>query len=245
MVVSPRHCHVTDLVNIRLGVSTATPGFVFRNFDNTIICRHFCIYNALIARIVEYNLQNGIYMDKRERSAVFKARLAEAMAMKKFQKALARDISVDRSTIGQLLNDDMPRLPNAQLAADAAQALSVSTDWLLGLTNRSERPLGDIIAAAIALSQRIEPQQMNNCWNGTGRLLAIRFAMYLHASRFVENARNACLGISKLWRGAVAIAISAMQDQREWLMSGISEYEIAILFTRLRSCASGTAYYKR
>jgi len=49
---------------------------------------------------------------------------------------LARATGVDRSTIGQLLNSDLPRLPNAQLAADAASELGVSTDWLLGLTGR-------------------------------------------------------------------------------------------------------------
>ena len=67
------------------------------------------------------------------------------------RSALARATAVDRSTIGQLLKDDLPRLPNAQLAADAASALGVSTDWLLGLTNRPERP-GDIVAAAMAMS---------------------------------------------------------------------------------------------
>ncbi|MFT4960234.1 MAG: transcriptional regulator with XRE-family HTH domain [Paracoccaceae bacterium] len=67
------------------------------------------------------------------------------------KSALSRETKVDRSTFGQLLKDDHPRLPNAQLAADAADALGVSTDWLLGLTNRPETP-GDIIAAALSLS---------------------------------------------------------------------------------------------
>ena len=64
---------------------------------------------------------------------------------------LARSVGVDRSTIGQLLNDSLPRMPNGQLVADLASCLNVSTDWLLGLTNRPEMP-GDIIAAAMALS---------------------------------------------------------------------------------------------
>jgi transcriptional regulator with XRE-family HTH domain len=76
-------------------------------------------------------------MDKRVRAAIFRDRLAETMDLHKVSRSkLARDIAVDRSTIGQLLKDDTPRLPNAQLAADAAEALGVSTDWLLGLTNR-------------------------------------------------------------------------------------------------------------
>ena len=83
-------------------------------------------------------------MDKRIRADVFRTRLQEAMSLKKVTRsALSRAANVDRSTIGQLLKNDYPRLPNAQLAADIAGALSVSTDWLLGLTNRPEAP-GDI-----------------------------------------------------------------------------------------------------
>ena len=60
----------------------------------------------------------------------------EAMSVKGVTKSgLPKAAHVDRSTIGQLLKSDQPRLPNAQLAADAAKALGVSTDWLLGLTN--------------------------------------------------------------------------------------------------------------
>ena len=67
------------------------------------------------------------------------------------KSALARLTGVDRSTIGQILGSDMARLPNAQLAADAAQVLGVSVDWLTGLTDRPERP-GDLIAAAVPVS---------------------------------------------------------------------------------------------
>ena len=91
-------------------------------------------------------------MDKRRRASLFRERLIEVMSVKGMTKSgLSRAANVDRSTIGQLLKNDQPRLPNAQLAADAANALGVSTDWLLGLTNRPETP-GDIIAAALSLS---------------------------------------------------------------------------------------------
>jgi len=65
-------------------------------------------------------------MDKRVRSAVFRKRLLEAMERKRFSRSrLARETAVDRSTIGQLLKEDFARLPNAQLAADAASALEI------------------------------------------------------------------------------------------------------------------------
>ena len=39
-------------------------------------------------------------------------------------------------------------------------------------------------------------------------------------------------------------AFSAMQDQLQWLSSGVSDYEIAVPVHEIESCAAGTAYYK-
>ena len=94
-------------------------------------------------------------MDKRDRSALFRDRLSAQMTARAVSRSgLARMTGVDRSTVGQLLNAAEPRLPNAQLAADIAQCLGTSTDWLLGLTDRPERP-GDIVASALSLSPAI------------------------------------------------------------------------------------------
>ena len=61
-------------------------------------------------------------IDKRDRAALFRQRLAEAMADRAVTRArLPRRVGVDRSTISQLLAPGT-RLPNAQLAADCAQA---------------------------------------------------------------------------------------------------------------------------
>ena len=52
-------------------------------------------------------------MDKRDRAALFRTRLAEAMAERGMtQSALARATGVDRSTVSQLLTPGK-RLPNA------------------------------------------------------------------------------------------------------------------------------------
>jgi transcriptional regulator with XRE-family HTH domain len=84
-------------------------------------------------------------MDKRDRAAMLRTRLAEAMAERGItQSALARLTGVDRSTISALLSHGT-RLPNAQLAADCAGALGISADWLLGLSGRPE-PIADLLA---------------------------------------------------------------------------------------------------
>ena len=79
-------------------------------------------------------------IDKRDRADLFRLRLAQAMTQAQHsQSSLSRAVGVDRSTVSALLSPGT-RLPNAGLAADCAQALTVSSDWLLGLTARSEPP---------------------------------------------------------------------------------------------------------
>lgn len=184
-------------------------------------------------------------MDKRVRAAIFRDRLAEAMDLHKISRSkLARDIAVDRSTIGQLLKDDTPRLPNAQLAADAAEALGVSTDWLLGLTNRPERP-GDIVAAAMAVS----PAERSSA---DAQLLGWHQEAAGYKIRHVPATLPDILKSERMFDWEYASvrgqnpdqAIEAMRQQLAWLKSGVSDYEIALPVHELRACASGTAYYE-
>lgn len=87
-------------------------------------------------------------VDKRDRAHHFRDRLSQALSLRGWsQSHLARQVGVDRSTISALLAPGK-RLPNAQLAADCAAALHVSSDWLLGLTDRMER-VEDALAQAV------------------------------------------------------------------------------------------------
>ncbi len=184
-------------------------------------------------------------MDKRDRSSLFRERLTEAMERQKFSRSrLARETRVDRSTIGLLLKDDTPRLPNAQLAADAASALGVSADWLLGLTNRPERP-GDIVAAAMALSpaERSSADAQLMGWHREAAGYKVRHVPATLPD-ILKSERMLDWEYSALRDQASAQAIDAMQEQRTWLRSGVSDYEIALPVHELRACAEGTAYYE-
>ena len=183
-------------------------------------------------------------MDKRERADLFRNRLKEAMLNNGITRsALSRTTNVDRSTIGQLLKDDHPRLPNAQLAADVAVALGVSTDWLLGLTNRPETP-GDIVAAALSLS----PAERTSA---DAQLLAWHHEAAGYKVRHVPATLPDILKTSRMleWEYAsvperrLPEAFNAMQDQLAWLSSGVSDYEIAIPIHEIEACAAGTSYY--
>jgi len=74
-------------------------------------------------------------MDKRDRAELFRERLSDALQSRAMNRSdLARGAGLDRSTVSQLLSEDAPRLPNGQALAAIAAALSVSSDWLLGLS---------------------------------------------------------------------------------------------------------------
>ena len=183
-------------------------------------------------------------MDKRNRAEIFRKRLTDAMDRKSFSKsALARETQVDRSTIGQLLKDDLPRLPNAQLAADAASALGVSTDWLLGLTNRPETP-GDIVAAAMALSpaERISADEQLLEWHREAAGYKVRHVPATLPD-ILKTERMLDWEYSSFRDRRLPEAIDAMQNQLEWLKSGVSDYEIALPVHEIEACATGSSYY--
>ncbi len=187
-----------------------------------------------------------MFMDKRDRSVVFRKRLCEAMDRTKFSRSrLARETGVDRSTIGQLLKDDSPRLPNGQLVADTASALGVSTDWLLGLTERPERP-GDIVAAAMALSpaERSSADAQLLEWHREAAGYKVRHVPATLPD-ILKSERMLNWEYSSFRDLGSQHAITAMRRQLEWLKSGVSDYEIALPLHELKACADGIAYYEK
>jgi transcriptional regulator with XRE-family HTH domain len=184
-------------------------------------------------------------MDKRRRASLFRERLMEVMSTKGMTKSgLSRAAKVDRSTIGQLLKNDHPRLPNSQLAADAANALGVSTDWLLGLTNRPETP-GDIVAAALSLSpaERTSADKQLLEWHHEAAGYKVRHVPATLPD-ILKTKRMLDWEYAPVRERRLPEAFSAMQDQLQWLSSGVSDYEIAVPVHEIESCAAGTAYYK-
>ncbi len=183
-------------------------------------------------------------MDKRDRAEIFRQRLEEAMSDQSVTKsALARHTNSDRSTIGQLLKDDHPRLPNAQLAADIAEALRVSTDWLLGLTNRPETP-GDIVAAAMSLSpaERTSADEQLLEWHREAVGYKVRHVPATLPD-ILKTERLLQWEYASFRERRLPEAYRAMQDQLEWLSSGVSDYEIALPIHEIEACAAGTSYY--
>ncbi|MEM9736178.1 MAG: helix-turn-helix transcriptional regulator [Pseudomonadota bacterium] len=184
-------------------------------------------------------------MDKRDRAAVFRQRLGQAMADQGLSKsALARATGVDRSTLSQLLASGETRLPNAQLVADCAGVLQVSTDWLLALTERRERP-GDLLAAAVGVSaaERTSADDQLLAWHREARGYKIRHVPatlpdMLKTERVLEWEYAAFLGKTP------DQAIRARADGLTLLRGSASDYEIALPRHELEAFAAGEGYYR-
>lgn len=180
--------------------------------------------------------------DKRDRAALFRERLAEAMTGRS-QAALARSVGVDRSTISQLLAPGTKRLPNAQVVAECAAALDVSADWLLGLTDRPERS-AELLAAALSMTEA--PRALID---------ETIFAFHREAAgykiRHVPATLPDMLKTPDMLRweyephlGRTADqAIGASQDRLAWMRGARSDYEIAIPLHEVAAMAQGVGYY--
>ena len=184
-------------------------------------------------------------MDKRSRAQLFRKRLKDTMSSKDVTKSkLSRETGVDRSTIGQLLNNHQPRLPNSQGTADIALVLGVSTDWLLGLTHRPEKP-GDIVAASLSLSaaERTSADEQILAWHNEAAGYKVRHVPSSLPDIF-KTKEMLDWEYASQQKERLTEAYKTIQQQLTWLSSGVSDYEIAIPIHELEACASGTAYYK-
>jgi transcriptional regulator with XRE-family HTH domain len=179
--------------------------------------------------------------DKRDRAAVFRDRLALAMDQTRHsQSALARAIGVDRSTLSALGT----RLPNAQVVAEAAAALGVSTDWLLGLT-ATPAPLERALDQAVSLTDA--PRALFDAtiygWHREAAGYKIRHVPatlpdILKTRAVVEWEYRDTLG------GAAEAAIAGFETQLDHLRGARSDYEIALPLHELAAFAAGTGYWQ-
>lgn len=183
--------------------------------------------------------------DKRERSELFRERLAQAMRRSDVNRsALARLTGADRSTVAQLLADDAARLPNAHLAACCAQVLGVSVDWLLGLTDRPERP-GDVIAAAVSVTQAARASWDDELldWHREAAGYKIRHVPATLPDMLKTEATLRWEYERALGKTAEQ-AIGAMQDRLNLMRQNQSDFEVAVSLGEMHAFATGQGYYR-
>lgn len=183
-------------------------------------------------------------IDKRDRAEAFRQRLSRALVESgSTQTALARQIGVDRSTLSQALGTDGPRLPGAHVVAACAEALGVSTDWLLSLSDRPESA-ADLVANALRLTEapRALIDDQIYAWHREAEGYKIRHVPATLPDMLKTEAMLEWEYSPHLGRTA-AQAINAAQDRLNWMRGAASDYEIALPLHELASFASGSGYY--
>jgi transcriptional regulator with XRE-family HTH domain len=184
-------------------------------------------------------------IDKRDRATLFRTRLAQAMTLAgSNQTALARAMGVDRSTISQLLKGDGARLPNAHLVGASAQVLGVSSDWLLGLSDRPESA-ADLLATSMTMTeaQRALVDEQIFAWHQEAEGYKIRHVPaglpdMLKTNEMLEWEYAPHLGKT------TQQAITASEDRLRWIQNAQSDYEIALPLYEMQSFVAGTSYYQ-
>ncbi len=184
-------------------------------------------------------------MDKRARSDLFRDRLARAMAERGVsQSGLARAVGVDRSTISQILSGADTRLPNAHVAARCAQALAVSADWLLGLTERPER-LAELLATSLSMTEapRALVDEQIFAWHQEAAGYKIRHVPATLPDMLKTRAMLSWEYAPQLGRSTDQ-AIGASEDRLSWMRQSRSDYEIALPMHELAAFAQASGYYQ-
>ena len=184
-------------------------------------------------------------MKKQERALLFRQRLLSRMEIISMSRSeLARRCAVDRSTIAQLLNADDVRLPNAHLAAECASVLQVSTDWLLGLTERSETSAGLLSTACeIADADRTPSDEKILGWHQEAAGYKIRHVPATFPDILKTEAVLAFEYAAFLDKTPQQ-ASNAIQGTLEWLDAPGSDYEICVSTHMIETLIHGVGYWK-
>jgi transcriptional regulator with XRE-family HTH domain len=185
-----------------------------------------------------------IIPSKSTRAEGFRLRLGQALKSADMtQSALARAIKTDRSTLSQALSDDGTRLPSAHVVAACAAVLGVSSDWLLGLSDRPETA-ADLVSNSFEVSHapRALVDEQIYAWHREAAGYKIRHVpATLPDMLKTEEMLNWEYG-PHLGRTAKQ-AINASRDRLGWMRSAGSEYEIALPLYEIECFIRGTGYY--
>jgi len=184
-------------------------------------------------------------IDKSLRAEQFRTRLSEALATSGLsQSALARATGADRSTISQALSDGGTRLPSAHVIGACASALGVSSDWLLGLSDRPETA-ADLVSNSFQVSQapRALVDEQIFAWHREAAGYKIRHVPATLPDMLKTDEMLAWEYGPHLGRTAQQ-AINASHDRLDWMRTAGSEYEIALPLFELDSFIRGTGYYR-
>ena len=183
--------------------------------------------------------------DKRRVAATFRDRLSAALMTSGMSRAaLARAVGVDRSSVTQMLAEGDTRMPGGHVVAACAQALDVSADWLLGLSNRPEQA-GALLDSSLSISETGRATGLDDqifAWHREAEGYKIRHVPATLPDMLKTNAMLRWEYAPVTHRRPDA-AIDAAAERLDWMRLSESDYEIAIAMHELESFARAEGYY--
>ena len=183
--------------------------------------------------------------DKRRVAATFRDRLSAALMTSGMSRAaLARAVGVDRPSVTQMLAEGDTRMPGGHVVAACAQALDVSADWLLGLSNRPEQA-GALLDSSLSISETGRATGLDDqifAWHREAEGYKIRHVPATLPDMLKTNAMLRWEYAPVTHRRPDA-AIDAAAERLDWMRLSESDYEIAIAMHELESFARAEGYY--
>ena len=183
--------------------------------------------------------------DKRRVAATFRDRLSAALMTSGMSRAaLARAVGVDRSSVTQMLAEGDTSMPGGHVVAACAQALDVSADWLLGLSNRPEQA-GALLDSSLSISETGRATGLDDqifAWHREAEGYKIRHVPATLPDMLKTNAMLRWEYAPVTHRRPDA-AIDAAAERLDWMRLSESDYEIAIAMHELESFARAEGYY--
>ena len=183
--------------------------------------------------------------DKRRVAATFRDRLSAALMTSGMSRAaLARAVAVDRSSVTQMLAEGDTLMPGGHVVAACAQALDVSADWLLGLSNRPEQA-GALLDSSLSISETGRATGLDDqifAWHREAEGYKIRHVPATLPDMLKTNAMLRW-EYAPVTHSRPDAAIDAAAERLDWMRLSESDYEIAIAMHELESFARAEGYY--
>lgn len=186
------------------------------------------------------DLTRSTTTSKSASAAIFRQRLEAVIARSgENVSAFARSAGIDRSTLAQFLSGDDLRLPRADTLVAVAARARVSTDWLLGLSQREEVG-AEIIKAMLQIEQhRDEPaddqfgQWLTEAEGHRIRTVPVALPDFLKTEALLR------FEYGKSYGTATPAKRAALRARLDFMCSPDSDVEVCMALQSIQSMAAG------
>lgn len=185
-------------------------------------------------------------MQKIQRAAIFQKRLRAALeGCGQSVNAFCRNHDLDRPTITQLLIAKDSRLPRGDTLAALADALNVSSDWLLGLSDDRRKGV-ELIFEALAVKQvqdtPVEAQWY--AWMEEAQGTHIRYVLNEGVPEMLKTPDTQIFEFAPLIGLAAAKKIAESAERKKFVTFGHENYTACCSLQQLKLFALGQGLWE-